>query len=152
MWLWLMRIATQYQLMMSIVQSRQYGNASGATWWPKLKLMQVKIKEEEKVEKKLRQNWKKLGKSSKILPEAQRTQGIESETWLPLAMFFVEIWCTKAFSINLKVQNFDKFLPPENIERMRALEKLSIKKKQSAICLPIQICNKSANSWEDIER
>ena len=38
MWLWLMRIATQYQLMMSI---GQFGNASGATWWPKLKLKQV---------------------------------------------------------------------------------------------------------------
>ena len=41
MWLWLMRIATQYQLMRSIGQSRQCGNASGATCWPKLKLMQV---------------------------------------------------------------------------------------------------------------
>ena len=41
MWLWLMRIATQYQLMMSMSNPRQCSNASGATWWPKLKLMQV---------------------------------------------------------------------------------------------------------------
>ena len=34
--------------------------------------------------------------------------------------FLVERECTKAFSINLKVQNFDKFLPPVDIERMRA--------------------------------
>ena len=41
MWLWLMRIATQYQLMMSMGNPTQCGNASDATWWPKLKLMQV---------------------------------------------------------------------------------------------------------------
>ena len=34
-------------------------NTSDATWWPKLKLMQVKIEEEEKVEKKLRKNGRK---------------------------------------------------------------------------------------------
>ena len=40
-----------------------------ATWWPKLELMGVKIEEEEKVEKK---------SEKETLPEAQRTQGIES--------------------------------------------------------------------------
>ena len=48
---------------MSIVQSRQYGNASGATFWPKLKLMQVKIEEEKEVKKKLKEVEKKLEKS-----------------------------------------------------------------------------------------
>ena len=73
MWLWLMRIATQYQLMMSMGNPRQCGNASGATWWPKLTLMQVekslrkkvetsfKIKVEKKLEKKIR---KKAGKKT----------------------------------------------------------------------------------------
>ena len=60
-----MRIATQYQLMMSIVQSRQYGNASGATWWPKLKLMQVAVAKKEKVENKLRKKFKEKKKKLK---------------------------------------------------------------------------------------
>ena len=42
-------------------------NACRAIWWPKLELMQVKI-EKEKVEE--------------TLPEAQRTQGIKSKTWI----------------------------------------------------------------------
>ena len=59
--------------------------------------MQVKIEIEEKVEKKFRKNWKKVEKKLrkveeeklkifvilfKTLPEAQRTQGIESMTWI----------------------------------------------------------------------
>ena len=37
-------------------------DASDANWWPKLELMQVKIKEEEKVEKNSRKNVRKLEK------------------------------------------------------------------------------------------
>ena len=44
-------------------------NTNDANWWPKLELIQVKFEEKEKVEKKLQ-----------TLPEAQRTQGIESIT------------------------------------------------------------------------
>ena len=46
-------------------------DTSDATWWPKLELMRVKIEEEEKGEKK---------SEKETLPEAQRTQGIESMT------------------------------------------------------------------------
>ena len=46
-------------------------DTSDATWWSKLELMRVKIEEEEKVEKK---------SEKETLPEAQRTQGIESMT------------------------------------------------------------------------
>ena len=52
-------------------------NTCDATWWPKLELMEVKIKEDDK----LKSGWKKMRKSlRKTLPEAQRTQGIESVT------------------------------------------------------------------------
>ena len=44
-------------------------HTSDATCWPKLELMQVKIEEEKIEEKKV-----------ETLPEAQRTQGIESVT------------------------------------------------------------------------
>ena len=75
-----MRIATQRQLIMSKGQYRQCGNASGATW-PILKLEQFK---KQKVEKKFKISFKKVlkkvEKKLKTLPEAQRTQGIESMT------------------------------------------------------------------------
>ena len=74
MWLWLIVIATQYQLMMSIVQSRQYGNASGATWWPKLKLMQVAPSGGQ-----ICDSFKKRQLSAKFTTNATT---FESETWV----------------------------------------------------------------------
>ena len=79
-------------------------NACSAIWRPKLELMQVKIEIEEKVEEKFRKNWKKVEKKLrkveeekltnfvlflKTMPEAQRTQGIKSKTWI---MFLSEIY------------------------------------------------------------
>ena len=49
--------------MWRLMENFIWTNTSDATRWPKLELMQVKIEEE-------------------TLPEAQRTQGIESETWI----------------------------------------------------------------------
>ena len=55
---------------MSMGNPRQCGNASGATWWPKLKLMQVEKSKKKwlkkvfkkKLEKRLKKNQKKTGK------------------------------------------------------------------------------------------
>ena len=66
MWLWLMKIPTQYQLIMPTGQSKTIcGNASDKTRWPIWKHLQVVW-------------WPIL----KTLPEAQRTQGIDSVTWV----------------------------------------------------------------------
>ena len=55
--------------------------------WKKLKRSWEKV-EEKKVKKKLKKSWKQVKNKFKTLPEAQRTQGIESITWI---MFLAEI-------------------------------------------------------------
>ena len=59
---------------------RLCGNPSSAIWWPKLKLMHMaplggQTWSWEKVGKKLRKSWKKL-------ETAQRTQGVDSISWV----------------------------------------------------------------------